>query len=216
VRLVSSSTSGATGSIDVRGGAAGAIPGITSGGAGGSGRVRIEAVSQGAAINFNSVAPSAALPTSVTLPDTPTLTIVAVGGVATPPAPTASYGTPDVVLPATTTNPVSVTIAAANVPPGTTVSVRVVGQTGGATSTTATLAGSLASSTASASVTVPTNRPSVVSASVTFALSAAADTHPVFVEGEEVSAIRVSTRHGGGSDVTYLTRSGREIAAGRR
>ena len=56
--------------------------------------VRIEAVSQGAAINFNTVPPSAALPTSVTLPDTPALTIVGVGAITAPPAPTGSYATP--------------------------------------------------------------------------------------------------------------------------
>jgi hypothetical protein len=216
VRLVASSTSGTTGSIDVRGGAAGAIPGITSGGAGGAGRVRIEAVSQGAAINFNTVPPSAGLPTSVTLPDAPALSIVSVGGIGAPPAPGASYATPDVVLPASTPNPVTVVIAGANVPPGIPVSVRVVGQTGGATSATATLAGSLTSSTASASVTVPTNRPSVISASVTFTLSAATGTGPVFVHGEEVEAVRVSTRHGGGAELTYIMRSGREIVSAGR
>jgi hypothetical protein len=216
VRLVASSTSGTNGSIDVRGGAPGAIPGIASGGAGGVGRARIEAVSQGAAINFNTVPPSAALPTSVALPATPTLTVVAVGGITAPLAPTGSYATPDVVLPATATNPVSVAIAAANVPPGTAVSVRVVGQTGGATSTTATLAGTLASSTATASVTVPTNRPSIISVSVTFTLSAAAGSGPVLVDGEEAQAVRLSAGYGRRSELTYITRSGREIViAGR-
>jgi hypothetical protein len=216
VRLVASSTSGTTGSIDVRGGSPGSIPGISGGGPGGFGRIRIEAVSQGAAINFNTVLPSAALPTSVTLPNAPALTIVTVGGISAPPAPGASYATPDVVLPATTTNPVSVTIAGANVPPGTAVSVRVIGQTGGTTSTTATLAGGLASSTATASVTVPTDRPSIISASVTFTLSATAGTGPVFVEGEEVEAVRVSASDGGASALTYITRSGREIVAAGR
>jgi hypothetical protein len=152
----------------------------------------------------------------VTLPNAPALTIVAVGGISAPSAPGGSYATPDVVLPATTTNPVSVAIAGANVPPGTTVSVRVVGLTGGVTSATATLAGSLASSTATASVTVPADRPSIITASVTFTLSAAAGTGPVFVEGEEVEAVRGFARSEGGSELTYITRSGREIVAAGR
>jgi hypothetical protein len=108
---------------------------------------------------------------------------------------------------------VAVTLAGANIPPGTNVTLTVTGQTGGSVSTTTALSGSLASSTASASVTVPTNRPSVLLASATFTLTSDAGGGPVLVEGEAVERVRVTAAWGGSSQVTYITRSGREIAA---
>ena len=67
------------------------------------------------------------------------------------------------------------------------------------------------SSTASASVTIPTNEPSVISASASFTLIAAGGSGPVYVQGEEVEQVRVSAGFGGPSQVAYVTKSGREI-----
>jgi hypothetical protein len=52
------------------------------------------------------------------------------------------------------------------------VTVTVIGQTGGSASAAATLTGSMLATTASVALTIPTNRPSVVSGSATFTLSA--------------------------------------------
>jgi hypothetical protein len=173
IRLVATSISGANGALDVRGGLGNSGVGIGSGG-GSVGRLRLEAYNNTAALNVNNVAPSVALPSAVALATSPMLTIVSIGGVPTPAAPGASFNTPDVTLSASTTNPVSIVLAGANIPPGTTVVVTVNGQTGGGTTVSTTLTGTAASSSASAFVTIPTNRPSVVSASATFTLTAAA------------------------------------------
>jgi hypothetical protein len=140
------------------------------------------------------------------------LKITAIGGVAAPVSPAASYAAPDVTLPAGTTNPVAVSIAATNVPLSATVTVTVRGQLGGtASSVSASRSGTDASSTGSANVTLPLDQPSVISASTTFTQVAALDGGPLFVEGEVVERIRVASTFGGESQITYITRSGREI-----
>jgi hypothetical protein len=184
------------------------------GGDGSAGRIRIEAAGNTATINFTQVVPSVAQPTSAILPNAPGLRITAVGGVAAPPSPTASFSSPDIPLPAGTVNPVTVELAASNIPPGTTVTVTVAGQTGGPSSAIATLAGTLTASTASATVTVPTSQPSIISASATFTLTAALAGGALLVEGEEVERARVETTYGGASQLVYVTRSGREVLAG--
>jgi hypothetical protein len=115
-----------------------------------------------------------ASPSAIALAGGPVLTITSIGGLSTPSAPTASFNLPDITLPASSAQPVTVTLAGTNIPPGTPVVVTVNGQTGGSASAAATLNGTLASTTASVAVAIPTNRPSVVSASATFTLAAAA------------------------------------------
>jgi len=150
----------------------------------------------------------------VTLGNAPTLRIAAVAGVAAPAAPTASFASPDVVLPGTTTNPVTVTLAASNIPLGTTVTVTVKGLNGAASSTASgALGGTLASSTASASVTIPTNEPSIISASATFTVAALGGPGPVIADGEKVEQFPITASHGAGSHVALITRSGRTIPA---
>lgn len=85
---------------------------------------------------------------------------------------------------------------------------------GAASSATSTpLSGALAGSTATASLTIPTNQPSVISASVTFTLAAVPGVGPLFAQGEEVEQVRVAATLGGASQVTYITTSGREVPA---
>src|SRR5438105_746539 len=141
--------------------------GIGSGG-GSVGRLRVEAYTNSAVLNVNAIAPSVALPSAVALANGPTLTITAIGGVVTPTAPTASFSMPDITLPAAIANPVTLTLTGTNIPPGTTVIVVVNGQTGGSIAVSTTLSGTMASTRATAAVTIPTNRPCVVSASATF------------------------------------------------
>jgi uncharacterized metal-binding protein len=109
----------------------------------------------------------------VTLSNAPTLRITAVAGVAAPAAPTASFASPDIALPGSTTNPVTVTLAASNIPLGTTITVTVKGLNDAVSSAASSaLSGTLASSVASASVTIPTNEPSIISATATFTVAA--------------------------------------------
>jgi len=206
VRLVATTLTGSNGTIDVRGGG-------TFGGS--PGRVRIEAYTNTATITFTAnVAPSVTQPTVVTLPNTPTLRIASVAGVAAPASPASSFSNPDIVLPASTANPVAVNLEASNIPLGTTVTVKVTGQTGAATSATSTgLSGTVASSTASASVTIPTNQPSIISATATFTLVSLGVGGPVYAQGEAVERVQVTAVHGGPSIVTYLTASGNELPA---
>lgn len=213
VRLVATTLTGSGGTIDVRAGAGGSG---AVGAAGSVGRIRLEGFTNTASLNFNGVVPSLAQPSTATLPNTPTLRIASVAGVAAPASPASSFSNPDIILPAGTANPVAVNLEASNIPLGTTATVKVTGQTGPATSATSTgLSGTVASSTASASVTIPTNEPSVISATASFTLTALGVGGPVYAEGEEVERVRVTAVHGGLSTVTYLTASGREIPAER-
>ena len=211
VRLVATAIVGTGGTISVVGGAGGTGDfGFKEGGDGSIGRLRIEGFTNTLVANFSGVTPSVAAPTTVVLTEAPVLRITAVAGVAAPATPGASFASPDIVLPATTANPVLVALEGTNIPPGTTVSVRAQGQVGATSSTTATLTGTAASTTGSASLVIPTDQPSVLTASASFTLTAATG-GPVFVQGEAVERVRVTATLGGGSRVAYLTRSGREI-----
>jgi hypothetical protein len=211
VRLVATTIAG-TGAISVTGGA-GASGLNNTGGAGSPGRIRIEGYASTATLAFGGIpggVVSVTQPTVLALANSPALSITAVAGLAAPAAPTASLSSPDLILPASTTNPVTVSIAGRNIPPGTEVSVSVAGQTGSGSATVVALSGTIASSTAVASLTIPTNQPSVISATATFPLAAAAAA-PVFAEGEEVKWVRVTARAGEPSRVAYVTGSGRLI-----
>jgi hypothetical protein len=182
-------------------------------GFGGDGRIRVEAYTNTATINF-SQAPSIAQPGVVSLPGGPSLRIASVGGVAAPASPTGSFAVPDITLPAGTTNPITIGLAASNIPLGTIVAVVMSPLNGVPTYASSTaLAGTVGASTATASITISTNQPSVLSASATFTLAALPGAGPVFAEGEEVERVRVAAILGGPSQVVYITRSGREIAS---
>jgi hypothetical protein len=209
VRLVATTMAG-SGTINVSGGSP-----IGGTGAGSAGRVRIESYHTTAAFTFGSV-PTAAISVAMTpspaLANVPTLAITSVGGVTAPAAAGASFATPDVTLPPGTTNPVTVVVAATNIPTGTVVNVTVVGFAGATTSATATLTGTSASSSASVALTLPTNQPSVISATTSFTITSSAGTGPAFVDGEEVERVRVSATAGDPAHVAYVTRSGREVS----
>ena len=152
-------------------------------------------------------------PGAVSLPSAPALSIVSVGGLPAPASPTGSFATPDIVLPAGATSPVTANLSAANVPAGSAVTITVKGLSGGDSSSSAVLTGTLTASSASVSVTIPTNEPFVLSASTSFPL-ASLGSGPVFVEGEEVERVRVTATVGGPSQIAYITRSSREVQVG--
>lgn len=214
VRLVANTITGSGGSISVAGGSGGTAPSMSNAaGSGSIGRIRIEAYTNTATINFSQV-PSIDKPGAVALPNAPTLTITSVAGVAAPAAPTGSFSNPDILVPAGTPNPMTVGLAASNIPLGTAVMVTVRPLNGTTSSAASTgLAGTLAASTATASLTIPTNQPSVISASATFTLAALSGAGPLFAQGVAVERVWVAAVLGGPSQVTYITTSGREVPA---
>ena len=180
--------------------------------AGGFGRIRLEAFEITVTGSINPP-PSSGLPGPVTPPaTTPTLKITAVAGVAPPANPQGSFlASPDITLSPTVTNPVTVNLAASNVPLGTNIAVTVKSEGAAPTTTSSTaLSGTLASSTASANVTLP-NGTSIISATATFATSTASLGAPLMIGEEEVKWIRVGAVYGGESTVTYITESGKEV-----
>ena len=201
IRLIANTISG-TGTISAKGGS------ISSGtGKGGQGRIRIEA----SANNFTPVTDppyTYGQTGGVFLTNTPALMVTSVAGVNTPATPTGSYSTPDILLPNTTTNPVSVGLSASNIPVGTTVTVSVIPQLGSATNVTTSLSGSNASSTATASVTLSTSYSNVITAQATFTPLLA-----MYWDGEKIAKVRVAATMGKDSETVYITESGKEIPA---
>ena len=97
-----------------------------------------------------------ATPGAVSPPATPTLRITSIGSLTVPAAPTGNTATPDVTFPTPPSGPVTVTLAASNIPVGTSAKVRVTPQVGSFSEVTSSaLTGTPASSTATVSVTIP-------------------------------------------------------------
>ncbi len=181
------------------------------GGGGSVGRIRLEAVSvtrtAGTNPSFSLGFPYAAVPTNV-----PTLTITSVGGVEVPAVTTGSYRNPDVMLPFNVKNPMTVVVTAANIPVDNRVTVKASPQVGLVSSGTGSLSGTDTSSTASVQLNISTAYPSVLTASVTFQL-ASLGIGLIYAQGEPVEKVRVEAAMGGGSTMTYITASGKEIPA---
>jgi hypothetical protein len=205
------------GTLDVSAGTNGS-GGTGAAGTGSIGRIRVEGY------NFNSAnggftllgtkASVVTTPNPPTPTNAPTLRIASIAGIATPTTPGGLLARPDVVLPVGTANPMQIGITAAQIPLGTTVIVTLRAQTGTATGVTSPgLSGSLESSTTSVSLSVPTDQPSVVSATATFERVAWGGGGPVYADGEPIERVRVTSTMGGLALVTYITASGREIAA---
>jgi hypothetical protein len=186
-----------TSTIDVRGGAGGFNCIGYRGGAGSGGSLRLAAPTitgssnlllgngilrvEGNASVFSGFidtvrgtvlsAPQPAIPAGF-----PTLRITSVGGIAVGPNPTGSISTPDVTFPTAPTGPVTVNLAASNIPttPAKVVTVRANPLIGTPTAAESTpLAGSLQNSTASASLpTIPAGA-GVITAVTTFPVTSA-------------------------------------------
>jgi hypothetical protein len=150
-------------------------------------------------------------PNPVTLPNTPTLTIASVGGVAAPASPTGSFNAPpDIVVPTSVPNPVQVVVNGTNLPSGTGVQVKLTPESGTPTTVAGTLTGSTASSTTTVNLTLPSGGLSVIRATVTLEVLVA-QSNPMFINGERVKQIEVATKFGGASEVVYITSSGRRV-----
>lgn len=198
VKLIANIISG-NGSITAIGGSVG-----DRAGKGGAGRIRLEATTNNRT-GGTDPAYSYGLPGSVFVANTPSLTITSIGGTAPPASPTANYNQPDILLPSTTPSSVAVNISAAYVPIATTVKVWVIPQYGDATSYNMSLSGTDQSSTGTVNVTLSTTYSNIVTAEATFTIVA------FNYEGEEIDKVRVATRLGGGSEMTYIAKSGKEF-----
>lgn len=217
IRLVANTITGA-GSLQASGGSgSGSVTGTTTtrGGNGGDGFIRVEAYDYSA---FNPGSTPAfisfALPHPVAAQGTPALRIASVAGVSAPAAPLGSlHGAPDVVVPSTLPNPVTVAIEATNIPVGTVATLTLTPAQGARTTAQSTaLAGTDAASAATASVNLPSGVCVLTATAVIDLTSPSASARPpLFIEGEPVIRIEVAATFGEPSKVTYVTRSGRRI-----
>ena len=212
IRLIANTISGAA-TLNVNGGTGGSCYNGGCGGAGGLGYVRIEAYDHGNFTVTGGIPPnlSFATPNPAILTTVPQLRIASVAGISAPTTPVGSFqAPPDVVVPATQANPVTVALEAANLPLGTAVQVTLIPTFGARTTVASTgLAGTEAASTASASLTLPSGM-SVITATAVCDLTLAS-ARPMFIDGERVRSIEVAAVFGAASEVTYVTQSGRRI-----
>lgn len=212
VRLIANTIIGA-GNLNVGGGSGGGANVSFQGGGGGQGWIRVEAFDYsgftGSSTPVNII--SFAFPHPIAPPNAPSLRISTVGGVTAPPNPLGSLqGVPDVIVPSSQTNPVTVALEGSNLPLGTIVQVILTPSRGARTTVQSSgLTGTESASTASASLTLPGGI-SVVSASAVIDLTLA-KAEPMFIEGERVRRIEVAAVFGGPSELTYVTWSGRRI-----
>ena len=160
VRLVASTLVGNV-SIDVNGG-----PGASPG------RIRIEAFTNLAAVSGGAIGGVTVGTPDVLMLGVVGLRIGAIAGVRAPLTPAGSYVTPDVILPAGTTIPVTVALEASQIPLGTTITVTATPLSGAPVLAISTpLAGTPEAATATATLAIPTAQPSVISATAAFTLA---------------------------------------------
>ncbi len=207
IRIVATTISG-NGAIAATGGGAAYESTSKAAGAGGKGRIRLEAET------FTRTAASDpghsfSEPTSVFVAGLPSLRISSVAGVAAPASPT---GNADITLPSDTTNPVTVAFETTNVPTGNIVTLKVVPAYGDVTSVISpAIAGSDEAGTASVSVTLPAG-PSVLSASTTYTITTAmSDTLSPYADGERIVKVRLDATMNGPTLATLITESGKEV-----
>lgn len=208
IRLIASTIAG-NGSIFAEGGSGGVTNGTgITGGTGSVGRIRLEAGQNLRTASttplYTNGTPYAVIPTGM-----PALKIVSINGVAVPAVPTGGFDTPDIALPFGTKNPILVVVEGINIPVSTDVTIKVNPAVGSTTSVTRPLVGSVESSSATMEVNISTAYPSMLTAFVTYQLTA----QNLFIDGEKVEQVRVASVLGGKSSVTYITTSGRELPA---
>ncbi len=212
IRLTSNTIAG-TGTLSVGGAGAGGATNGFGGGLAGQGYVRLEAYDTNSFTGVTSPGNIASLsfPHPISPPNSPSLRIASVGGVNAPASPAGSLqAVPDVIVPASQPNPVTVALEGANIPVGTIVQVALTPSRGNRTTVQSSgLAGTESALTASASMTLPSGI-SVITASTVIDLTIA-KANPIFIEGERVSRIEVAATFGGASELTYVTQSGRRI-----
>ncbi len=151
-----------------------------------------------------------ATPGNVVPTTTPTLRITAIGSLSVPSAPTGNTATPDVTFPTPPTGPVTVTLAASNIPVGTAAKVRVTPQVGTFTEVNSSaLTGSSTSSSATASVTIPAGF-GAITAYATFSCDGTICL--LLPERDRAGAVVEVVADGSGSHATIVKADGTRVA----
>jgi hypothetical protein len=153
-----------------------------------------------------------ATPGPLTPPNTPILRLTQIGDLTVPETPTGSVDAPDVIFSTPPAGPVTVSLAASNIPLGTTAKVRVTPQVGSFSEVTSSgFEGSAASSTATASVTIPPGF-GAITASATFTCDA---TLCAMLRPEErVGAVVEVIARNGASEAFIVKRDGTRMPLG--
>jgi hypothetical protein len=127
-------------------------------------------------------------------------------------APALPTGQADIVLPADTVNPVTVTFEATGIPVGNIVELTLTPAKGAITkSISDALEGSTGLSSSSTTIALPDGA-SILSASVTYTITLAmAESLRFLSEGEQIASIKVQTEPGKPQRYFLITESGREI-----
>lgn len=124
IRILASVLTGSGSITATGGGAGGGFGGMDNGSAGGPGRIRLEAITNTFAVNgTNPVAVRAPAPGPLVSPITPTVSIVAIDGQATPLNPIGHRGLIDLVVPSP--GPIQIDLESTDVPAGTDLEVTV-------------------------------------------------------------------------------------------
>ena len=173
---------------------------------GSSGRIRIE----GESITFSGTSQPAyttSTPKPIATTNLPSIRIASVAGANVPENPT---GNADVSLPATTTDPVIVTFATANVPTGNTVKLRIVPAYGAPIEVLSpAISGTVASGSASVSVTLPQGS-NVLQAITSYTVTVAqAESLLQYANNERVERVELVGSMGKESVVELTTASGK-------
>ncbi|MES9905409.1 MAG: hypothetical protein ABW168_22375 [Sedimenticola sp.] len=209
IRLVATRIEG-NGTIQAAGGATGSHPTSSRfrGGNGGNGRIRLEADSITRTAATNPVY-SFGQPTTVFVSGLPSLRITSVAGVEAPAYPT---GSADIVLPADTPNPVTVTFESTGVPVGNTIKLSIIGATSynGSSAVTPALVGTTDLATASVDINLPSGPTSLLAQTTYTLLTSQGDQLAVYTEGERVEKVRLSASMRGAGAITLITVSGKE------
>lgn len=209
IRLLGTTISG-NGTLNAAAGDSGSsTSGCFNGGNGAVGRIRLEAENFTRTASSTPPFPTVTAPTTVFVAGLPTLRITSVAGVSAPAVPT---GNADIVLPANTPNPVTVTFATTGVPVGNTITLTVVPAAAAAVSAVSpALSGTTENATASVNINLP-GGPSVLQATTSYTVVAALgrDLGMRYANGEQVERVTLLASLNGPPAVMLTTVSGKQ------
>ena len=207
IRIIAESITG-SGNISAIGGIAGLVCSSANrgrGGAGGLGRIRLEAEVR---LEFSNTSPALSFggPAPVFATNIPSITITSVAGIA---APGVTTGFNDIILPQNTPNPTTVEFTTNQIPAGGTITLKAMPVTGAAATAESTPI--VADGTASVSINLPSG-PSILIASTTFTVVASLGADfSKYAQGEQVEKVRVGITAEGQSETTFITIGGKEF-----
>lgn len=214
IRLIANTISG-NGNIRVNGGNRGT--GGSGGGIGGLGYIRAEGftlTSFTPVINQGSIptVASLGLPNPIVLANAPEIKILSVAGINAPNNPKGTLqAVPDILIPNTQTNPVSVELEGSNLPANTGFTVTVTPSTGIPNSVTSLFTQSISPGvfTGSVQVELPAGL-SVISATAIVDLLLAGIPDMV-IDGEKIVKMEINATYGQDSQISYITDKGKRI-----